>query len=111
MAAQELCLSNYEDIIDAATVEGEFSCLSKEIYENECRFVRTAPIDVTPIINNDLQQRPIVAYFCRSASIPAFGLDSIGDIKAICRYFWDKDTLSIRVSMLLAMKSNALKSG
>ena len=63
MAAQELCSSNHQDIIDAATLEGVFSCW--HIWEDDQIFIWTGPAYVTTIMNDNLQQSAVVAYFCR----------------------------------------------
>lgn len=70
MVKQELCLSNYEDIIDAVTMEGAFPDGHHYAYANAHRCIKTAPVDVVTMLDNDLHQRPVVEYFCWSAPNP-----------------------------------------
>jgi hypothetical protein len=75
MAAQELCSSHDRDIIDAATLEGEcVICMDQCCTRVTMDFVWTGLVNVTTIINDDLQQSAVVAYFCRSAPFLTFDL-------------------------------------
>jgi len=56
----------------------------------------TGLVNVTTIINDDLQQNAVVAYFCRSASFTTCNLIIC---QATYRYFWDHNTLSLRVGV------------
>lgn len=96
MAAQELCSSKHQDIVDVATVEGVSRCQpvgARMLIEAGC----AGPVVVTAMMNDNMQQSPVVDYFYRSRQFPTH-LKFRTDIKWTFRYFWDAETLSLRVS-------------
>jgi hypothetical protein len=77
MAAQELCSSKHQDIVDVATIEGvsrHQPVRAHMLMEAGC----AGPVVVTAIMNDNMQQSPVVDYFYRSRQFPThiqFGTD------------------------------------